>query len=240
MRAALALCFPRVCALCERPLAERDRDALCSLCVTRLELLGAPRCDRCGHPGVATSCHWCHVLHERVRVARSLCWMTGGTGAEFVHALKYSGWHVLARPMAERMSRLDGLRIASERAVLVPVPLARTRERERGYNQSDLLARVIGRCWSIPVWSSALERTRQTPTQTALTPQQRLANVAGAFSVMGAYRARVRGAHLILVDDVITTGATMNACAAAMFAAGVRSVAYVTFGRARAPGDAPP
>ncbi len=224
--------------MCDRPLADRDPDAICSICLTRLVLLGAPRCSRCGHPGVASSCQWCPVLDERVRAARSLCWMTGGTGAELVHALKYAGWRVLARPMAKRIARLDGLLAGGERTALGPVPLARPRERERGYNQSDLLAREIGRCWSVPVWSSALERTRHTPTQTALTPQQRLDNVADAFSVMGAYRARVRGAHLILVDDVITTGATMNACAAAMFAAGARSVAYVTFGRARAPGDA--
>jgi predicted amidophosphoribosyltransferase len=72
-----------------------------------------------------------------------------------------------------------------------------------------------------------------------LTAEQRLRNVGGAFAIVAAFRARCRGANLILVDDVITTGATMNACATAMFAAGARSVAYVTFGRARAPGDAP-
>ncbi len=144
--------------------------------------------------------------------------------------------------MAERISRLDGVLVASSRigVGVVPVPLARARERERGFNQSELLATALARRWGLPVWSTALQRTRNTTTQTALTPQQRLSNVAGAFEIMGAYRARVRGAHLILVDDVITTGATMNACAAAMFAAGAHSVSYATFGRARAPGDAAP
>jgi ComF family protein len=162
--------------------------------------------------------------------------MTGGSGGEIVHALKYGGWRVLARPMAERMARLDGLR-RHARLALVPVPLTRARQRERGYNQSELLAIELSRRWSMLLWPDALLRTRQTATQTALTPQQRLSNVADAFIIMGAYRARVRGAHVILVDDVITTGATMNACAAAMFAAGARSVSYATFGRARAPGD---
>jgi ComF family protein len=163
--------------------------------------------------------------------------MTGGTGGDVVHALKYGGWQILARPMAERLARLDGLCLPGMRTGLVAVPLARARERERGYNQSELLARELSPHWGIPAWPGALARTRDTPTQTALTPQLRRNNVAGAFTIPGAYRARVRGAHVILVDDVITTGATMNACATAIFAAGARSVAYLTFGRARAPGD---
>lgn len=163
--------------------------------------------------------------------------MTGGTGGEVVHALKYRGWPALAAPMAERLARVDGVLVPGARNVLLSVPLGRARARERGYNQSAALASELASRWRITAWNGALERTRDTPSQTALTPQQRLVNVADAFSLVAAYRARCRGAHLILVDDVITTGATMNACAAAMFAAGARSVAYVTFGRARAPGD---
>lgn len=165
--------------------------------------------------------------------------MTGGTGGEVIHALKYRGWQALAAPMAERISRLEGVLRPGHRNALLAVPLARARQRERGYNQSAALASELAARWQIPAWNTALERLRDTPSQTALTPQQRLVNVADAFSLVAAYRARCRGAHLILVDDVITTGATMNACATAMFAAGARSVAYVTFGRARAPGDAP-
>ena len=172
--------------------------------------------------------------------ARSVCWMSGGTGADVVHAFKYGGWRLLADPMAERMARLDAVRAAAPSTALVAVPLASARERERGYNQSELLAKEISRRSALPVWLGALQRTRHTPSQTTLTAEQRLRNVGGAFAIVGAFRARCRGANLILVDDVITTGATMNACATAMFAAGAHSVAYVTFGRARAPGDPPP
>jgi predicted amidophosphoribosyltransferase len=85
--------------------------------------------------------------------------------------------------------------------------------------------------WMIPVWERALLRTRATPSQTRLTPGERLANVHGAFALGDC---DVRGRHLVLVDDVFTTGATLNACAATLFAAGARTLSYLTFGRARA------
>jgi ComF family protein len=138
--------------------------------------------------------------------------------------------------MAERMARLPWPRdVVEERAALVPVPLARTRERERGFNQSALLARALGARWGLPVHERAVERTRVTASQTRLTPGERRGNVSGAFRVAPGAGAALRGAHVVLVDDVVTTGATMNACAAALCAGGVRIVSYLTF--ARAPGD---
>lgn len=141
--------------------------------------------------------------------------------------------------MAARMARTDWPPdVLAERAALIPVPLARDRERERGYNQSELLAREIAESWRLPVWSSVLLRARKTKTQTRLTPGERLANVAGAFSAASGAGPKLRGAHVVLVDDVITTAATMNACAQALFDAGARIISYVTFGRARAGSDA--
>ena len=128
--------------------------------------------------------------------------------------------------------------VVAERAALVPVPLSPRRERERGFNQSARLASVLSVALRIPAWNDALIRTHFTSSQTRLTPEQRLRNVSGAFRVAGD-PARLRGAHLVLVDDVVTTAATLNACAAALFAGGTRIISYVTFGRARLPGDAP-
>lgn len=127
--------------------------------------------------------------------------------------------------------------VLAERTALVPVPLAARRERERGFNQSERLAQVIGVQLGLDVWGQALARTSFTSSQTRLTPEERLRNVSGAFRVTGD-PARLRGAHLMLVDDVVTTAATLNACAAALFAGGTRIISYVTFGRARLPGDA--
>ncbi len=124
-----------------------------------------------------------------------------------------------------------------ERTALVPVPLSRDRHRERGFNQSEVIAVALAKLWHVPVWSNALERRTSTQSQTQLTPGERLGNVAGAFSVPAAERAKLRGAHLVLIDDVVTTGATLRASASALFAAGARTTSYMTFGRAPASGD---
>ena len=121
--------------------------------------------------------------------------------------------------------------------MLLPVPLASSRERERGFNQSERLAAALATSWAIPVRCDILERSRATRTQTRLTPEERLANVSGAFRVTAEARQTVRNAHVVLVDDVVTTAATLNACAAALIAGGARIVSYVTFGRAPAIGD---
>jgi ComF family protein len=161
-----------------------------------------------------------------------------GSGPAIVHALKYGGWHAIAPAMSERMSHLSWpVDVLEERSALLPVPLATSRARERGFNQSERLAVALAAHWRVPVWASALERARSTQTQTRLTPEERLANVSGAFRVSHATRPVLRNAHVVLVDDVVTTAATLNACAAALMAGGARIVSYVTFGRAPAVGD---
>jgi ComF family protein len=234
--ALLDLALPRCCLACGRGGASLAGGAVCGVCRSRLERLPAPRCERCGHPVGRHRCRWCEQLPPFVRAARSVCWVPGGVGGRLVHALKYDGWTILAEEMAERMARLAWpADVVAERTALVPVPLAPRRLRDRGYNQSALLARALARRWRLPVWE-CLERTRETRSQTRLTPGERLGNVSSAFRV-AAGRDRLRGAHLVLVDDVVTTGATLDACAAALFEGGARILSYVTFGRAPAAGD---
>jgi ComF family protein len=236
--ALLDLLLPRACVSCSRLLDAGDSGPVCGRCWARLQELHHPRCDRCGHPMHHLKCRWCELLPPYVRAARSVCWIPGRTGAPIVHALKYAGWSAVADGMAERMARLPWPRdVVEERAALVPVPLAPVRERERGYNQSALLARALGARWKLPVWERCLERARVTRTQTRLTPDERRGNVSGAFRVPEDGAAIIRGAHLVLVDDVITTGATLAECAAQLFGAGARVLSIVTFGRAPASGD---
>jgi ComF family protein len=140
--------------------------------------------------------------------------------------------------MATRMARLAWpVDVLRERNALVAVPLAGARQRERGFNQSERLAHALSRHWQIPVWDDVLVRARVTETQTRLTPEARRRNVGGAFRAVAGTRARLRGAHLMLVDDVVTTGATLAECASALLDGGARIVSFVTFGRAPASGD---
>ncbi|MCE9601466.1 MAG: double zinc ribbon domain-containing protein [Gemmatimonadetes bacterium] len=231
--------FPRTCAACEAALDDADRGIVCGRCWARVPLLPSPRCERCGHPQRSRgACAGCALLAPFVRAARSLCWVPDDTSSALLAALKYHGWPAVAAGMGERLARLRWpADVEAERVALVPVPLASVKERARGFNQAERLADAVAVHWGIPVWPDALARTRATPSQTRLTPGERLANVHGAFLASASYADRLRGRHVILVDDVLTTGATLNACANALFAAGTRTMSYLTFGRARTAAD---
>lgn len=238
-RALAEFMLPRVCAACEEGLDDSDTGLICGRCWSRVSVLSAPRCDRCGHPTKGDAeCSVCELLPPWVRSARSFCWLPQAAGTAILSALKYEGWEGVAPEIAERLARLDWpVDVVAERAALVPVPLAAVKERERGFNQAALIARGVGSRLGIPVWEDVVERTRATPSQTRLTPGERLANVHGAFLATPQGSSRIQGCHIILVDDVLTTGATLNACASVLFAAGARTFSYLTFGRARASGD---
>jgi ComF family protein len=141
-----------------------------------------------------------------------------------VHQLKYEGWTRVAEAMADAMRQLEPL---TGQVSLIPIPLGKRRLRERGYNQSECIATAIAGRSGLTVRRDSLRRMRETPTQTALTPEARHANVAGAFEAYG-----VNGLELVLVDDVFTTGATLAAAGAALIAAGAMRVEAVTFARA--------
>jgi ComF family protein len=230
--------LPRVCSACRRLMDEGERGIVCGRCWARLARLPAPQCERCGHPTRALSCRWCEFLPPYVRCARSVCWTHAGTARAILHALKYDGWSAVADGVGERMARLPWPEdVSGECTALVPVPLAAVRERERGYNQSTLLALAMAPRWGVPVWHDVLTRDRATRTQTRLTPTDRSRNVSRAFQAPAGSTDRLPGAHIMLVDDVVTTAATLNACASALFGAGARIISYVTFGRAPTAAD---
>ncbi len=236
--AAADLLLPVCCAVCERLLSASEKGIVCGHCWSRVREIPHPRCARCGHPVDEYTCGWCVNLPPFVRSARSFCWIGAGTGKQIVHALKYDAWARIGLEMAERMSHVSMPRdVVIERTATIPVPLAKNRLRERGFNQSAVIAESLAEHWSIPAWTDVLERIQSTTSQTQLTPGERLGNVAGAFSVPIAACSKLRGAHLVLIDDVVTTGATLRASASALFAAGARTISYMTFGRAPASGD---
>jgi predicted amidophosphoribosyltransferase len=184
--------LPRVCAACGAEQQGDDESVVCGLCWTRCISLPHPQCERCGHPVRASECSWCALLPPYVRSARSVCWMPDGAAGAIVHAFKYDGWYTLAPGIGDRMARASfPADVSTERTALVPVPLSRDRERERGYNQCRLLADAVARRWAIPVWDDVLVRPRNTRAQAQLTPDQRLTNVANAFEVAGKRRGCV-------------------------------------------------
>lgn len=220
--------LPPACLCCDAPIPAREGDILvCGPCRSRWRRVPDPLCPRCGQPAFGDlECRICADWPAGLARVRSAVWLSGGA-QRAVHLLKYEGWWRVAESMAEAMTSLEPL---TGRVSLIPVPLGAGRLRSRGYNQSERLARALGARLGNPVRADLLRRGRETSTQTALTPDARRANVAGAFMA----RAPVAG-RVVLVDDVFTTGATLIAAAAALSAAGAESVEAVTFGRAVEP-----
>jgi predicted amidophosphoribosyltransferase len=149
-----------------------------------------------------------------------------------VHALKYHGWRIAAGPLAERIARTAlPDEVEREARICSPVPTTDARRRQRGYDQSALLAAGFAQATGRTLLP-ALVRTGNSGTQTALQPVSRGANVAGGFQMAETRVATLGGRHVLLVDDVLTTGATAAECVRTLVAAGVRCVSLVTFARA--------
>ena len=220
--------LPGECLLCHRAVEPADADPLiCARCRNRWSPLPHPQCPRCGQPVIAElACRLCAAWPRGLSGVRSACWLDA-PARDAVHALKYSGWWRAALPMAEAIR--TRIRFPSG-AMLVPVPLSAARERSRGYNQSAVLAEFLARALRMPLLCALLRRRRDTVTQTALTPEERQANLRGAFAAAGP----VRGLP-VLVDDVFTTGATLAEAARALLEAGAGRVSGVTFARAPLP-----
>jgi ComF family protein len=227
-----------VCLACAAHIAAGDDARLvCRRCRSLLRGLPPPHCPRCGAPRLATGrepgpqCSHCAPWPPALRCARSACLLQPPADV-LVHQLKYRGWRALAQPLAERMAATRLPADVMEEAVLcVPVPTTPARLRQRGYNQAELLARAFAARTGRTV-RNVLERAGGARSQTALQPVARGANVAGAFRVATGAAAELRRAHLLLVDDVLTTGATAAECTRTLQAAGARCVSLITFARA--------
>jgi len=220
------LLLPAECLLCTRALSGEDPDALiCGMCRARWVPLPFPLCERCGSPvdGVEP-CRLCLEWPPALRSVRSAVWLDE-SARRAVHRLKYDGWWRASRAMAVAMRSLPPL---TRRVSLIPVPLASRRRRQRGYNQSERIAQSLADVGGHDLRCDVLFRTRETPTQTKLSPEARAANVADAFAARD-----VPAGPCVILDDVFTTGATLVAAAEALVAGGAADVHAVTFARAR-------
>ena len=232
----LDLVFAPRCLGCDGA-AGQGGALVCGRCLSRLVAPPPPTCPRCGFPRPRTGraptrlCQECHDWPTGLRAARSACLLREPADA-LVYQLKYRGWHGLGEVMARRMARVAfPADVRDEARQVVPVPTTAIRIRERGYNQAEVLARALARATGRTI-SCSLERGAGASSQVALQPAARLANVAGAFRLVAGAEQDVAGEHVLLIDDVLTTGATVVACTRTLVDAGARCVSVLTFARA--------
>jgi predicted amidophosphoribosyltransferase len=219
--------LPVTCASCDTLLSSPAH--LCAACFARLTFITRPYCAHCGVPfrargeaGRFQLCPACDAAPPRFARARAALRYDQAAKA-LILPLKHADRLELAAVLAPMM-RQAGTELLAGAALLVPVPLHRARLRQRRYHQAALLARAISRDSGKPVLLDALQRLRPTPALGELGAEQRAMAVQGCFAVNPRRRAALAGQPVLLIDDVLTSGATANACAEALLAAGVAAV----------------
>ncbi len=220
--ALLDILFPPRCVVCRR-----SGTWLCTSCAAQFEKILPPICERCGRPLKSTHCPYCAKSPLRLEGTRAVAFFEGAL-REVIHAFKYLHRVELADYFGTLLYEYL-LTFPLSVDTIIAVPLHSERERARGYNQAALLAHALGKHTHLPVWNDALMRTRATRSQTELNAEERRANVRDAFVAT----PRVRGARVLLIDDVCTTGATMEACGAALYAQGAQAVWGLAIARTR-------
>lgn len=234
-RLALDVFFPRVCEGCGRPCGE-ETGYLCWDCLAQAPYVRRPFCERCGDPvdGRVDSAFVCHACakHEPFFDRARSAVRFRGVMQTALRRFKYrhAGWL-----LPDWIALLDALRAADDTGdyrnldAVTCVPMHPWRQAWRGYNQAALLAERMARHLRLPFRGRLLRRTRWTRSQTRLTASQRAANVSGAFRASRPREAN--GKRILLIDDVMTTGATVNECARVLKKAGARHVAVLTVAR---------
>jgi ComF family protein len=243
LRAALGLvidvALPQLCAACREPV---DGAGLCASCWSKLSFIAPPYCERLGipfpfdgGPGLLSM----EAIADPPAYGRARAAVRyDDISSKLVHALKYGDRLDLAPVMARWMAQAGG-KLTAEADALVPVPLHWRRQWARRFNQSALLAEMIGKASGRPVAHGALKRVKATPQQVGLDKSARAQNVQGAFRVPADGKPEVVGRRLVLVDDVLTSGATIDACARALLRAGAAAVDVLVFARVVAAGRVP-
>ncbi len=236
--ALVSVFFPAGCRICEALLASASRVPICAECLASFVRVPGILCEICGRPlpGLARNegepllCPACQDRTYAFEKARSFA-LYEGPVVRAILLLKFEQIEPLGAWFAERLAELvtaEGETLAAD--VVVPVPLHRDRQRERGYNQAALLAKPLAKKLRLPHKAVLLTRTRARPDKKVLSLEERWESVRGAFATRPG--SQVDNLRVLLVDDVLTTGATLDACARVLRDAGAKSVVALTVARA--------
>ena len=234
MNAALAFIYPEVCQICRGDRAGKEEGFVCSNCHRQARFIMPPFCDRCGLPfqGDITNpfeCENCREIKLHFRSARSAV-VAAGVVLEAIHRYKYQRALWFEPFLADLLVQRARSELHREKwDCIVPVPLHATKQRGREFNQAERLAARLSKATGIPMEPHILKRVLPTRTQTLLTRQERAANMRNAFALRRPLK--LNGKRIVLFDDVFTTGATTNACAKVLRAAGAEEVCVWTLAR---------
>ena len=232
--------YPPRCRACSESIPGRDREYFCSTCWPQIQLVAHPLCTICGRPfpNASGDDHTCGVCLERSpQFTRAHSWAcypreeaTEHPLRQVIQKFKYGRKVALGKPLGRLMARgCEEFLRACNAQTIIPVPLHPKRLRWRGFNQSVLLARQIGCAYKLPLDCFTLYRKIDTPPQTRLPEEDRRKNIRGAFALNG--ETALDGKRLLLVDDVYTSGATVNECSRVLKRGGAREVFVLTLAR---------
>ncbi|MDG1288059.1 MAG: ComF family protein [Rickettsiales bacterium] len=233
LRQSLNLLFPPQCGLCREMVGENG--GVCSDCWQKLNFISAPFCSHCGYPhefdmGQGAQCAACMETTPEYHGHRSVLHFDDAS-KRLIHDLKYYDKPLMLDTFARWMAQASPEWIDLDEALLVPVPIHRWRLLKRKYNQSALLAKRLASLQEMHVGYNILTRIKNNPPQASLPRKERLKNLSGAFAVNPKKREAIKGRTIILIDDVMTTGATINACAKQLKKAGSGRVYCLTLAR---------
>ena len=221
--------FPCPLCDCDTP-QSHDFNTFCNDCLKKLPMLSGKRCPGCGGEldGALEQCRQCLSMPPRPWSHAVSVLKMEGMGEKVIYQLKFSGNTAIARAIAEMAYPLLDNPDYKACDMIVPVPLYWKRQQQRGYNQSEVLAKMLSRYLKIPV-KTPLKRIRHTTRQATLSREERLKNLKGAFAV--PKQPTVAGKKILLIDDVLTTGSTLHACAEALNKAGAADIKVFTVAR---------
>lgn len=221
-RAFLDLIYPPRCAICDKVISEKD--TICSACRKKIHAVKEPVCMKCGKPLANPRKEYCRDCETKKHyfVQGKSLWIYEAEIKKSIYRFKYQNKREYARAYAEEIAKQYGSWIRKKKVqAIIPIPLYKKKQKKRGYNQAQVLAKELGRIWNLPVYTDLLVRTRDTKPQKMLNDAERKNNLKKAFKTSENI---VQLECILLIDDIYTTGSTLDAAAAALLKAGAKEI----------------